>query len=163
MRPKRPNRREHLEAVKSQLEGLAIMTGHAPHEYLTRIPEKRKPRVPTGNMLERDVNSDIREWARYQPDMMLWRNNRGQVELPSGARITYGVGPNGASDWIGYKSIIVTPDMVGQRIAVFLAVEAKAPRGEPTDDQITFIDRINAAGGRAGIAHNAKQAEEIIA
>lgn len=161
MRLKRVSRRDHLLAVKAQLDGLAVMTGHAPHEYLTPIPAKRGPRQPTGNRLEKHVLDEIREWARYDEHVTLWRNTMGTVELPGGGMLRYGVGPNGAADFIGYRTMIVTQEMVGQRIAVFCAVEAKGPRGEPTDDQIKFIDKIRAAGGKAGIAHDAAEAKAI--
>lgn len=160
---RRPSAREHRLAVKGQLDGLAALAGKEPQPYTTRIPDKRGPRKPSGNRLERDVLNEIREWARYQPDITLWRNSVGVIALPNGGMLRYGVGGNGAADFIGYKTVVVTQEMVGQKVAVFCAIEAKAPRGEPSDDQITFIDRIRMAGGRAGIAHDAPEAKELIA
>lgn len=37
--------------------------------------------------------------------------------------------PNGWPDLSGWRSIEITPDMVGRRIAVFYGVEIKAPSG----------------------------------
>ena len=51
----------------------------------------------------------------------MYRNSRGAVKLPNGGMLTYGVGPNGGSDWLGYQSVLVTEDMVGRTIAVFVA------------------------------------------
>ena len=158
----RPSRRDHLLAVKGQLDGLMQMAGKPIQDFLTKIPDVAKPRKPSGKRLERDVSRDIREWVQHVADLTLWRNNRGSVELDGGKRLTYGVGPNGASDLIGFRTIVVTQAMVGKRIAQFVAVECKAPGAEPSDDQISFIDRIQAAGGIAGIARSVRDAENII-
>lgn len=158
----RPSRRDFRLAIKGQLDGLSIMAGKTPAVYTAHIPEQRGPRTPSGKRLERDVSHDIREWAQRVVDLTLWRNNRGSVELGDGKRLTYGVGPNGASDLIGFRTVVVTQAMIGKRIAQFVAVECKAAGGEPTDDQITFLDRITAAGGRAGIARSSDDAENII-
>jgi len=160
---RRVNQREFRTAVKAQLEGLSIMAGKTPEPYQTHIPQKRGPRQPSAERRERNVNDEIREWQAKEPDITLWRNNRGEIQLDGGARLRYGIGPNGASDFIGYVSVTVTQAMVGKRVAIFCAVESKRPRGEPTDDQITFIDRIKAAGGRAGVARSAADAELIVA
>lgn len=159
---KRVSRRDHLLAVKATLHAYDVMTGHAPREYLTPIPDKRKPRAYTGNRTEADANDDIRDYTAGRADLTLWRNNRGSVELPGGGHLRYGVGPNGSSDWIGFQSVVVTQEMVGKRVAVFVAVEAKAPKTGPSDDQIKFIDRIQAAGGKAGVARGAADVEEIV-
>lgn len=159
---RRVNQREFRTAVKGQLDGLAVLAGKQPAEYQTRIPEKRAQRKPSSERGEADVNDEIRDWQFAQPNVTLWRNNRGVVELDNGGRIKYGVGPNGASDWIGFVSVTITPAMLGKVVAIFAAVEAKAPKKGPTDDQITFIDRVLAAGGRAGVARSADDAEDII-
>ena len=83
----------------------------------------------------------------------LFRNTRGAVKYgPNWVR--YGVGPNGASDFIGYLSIVIRPEMVGHHIAVFVAPETKRPNGVTAEDhlarQITWRDNIRAAGGIAG-------------
>lgn len=158
----RPSRRDVLLANKAALDGLSRMAGREPEPFLTRIPEQRPPRKPSGRRLERDVSRDIREWVQHVADLTLWRNNRGSIELGDGKRLTYGVGPNGASDLIGYRSVTITQAMVGKRFAQFVAVECKAPGGEPSDDQNSFIGRIQAAGGIAGIARSREDAEEIV-
>ena len=158
----RKSRRETLLANKAHLEGLAALTGKPTPKWVTRIPGVRGPRKPSGSLLERDVAADVRDAVADMPDVTLWRNNRGQVLLPNGGRITYGVGPAGASDFIGYRSLVVTPDMVGQRLAVFCAVETKAPGKALTPAQEQFIERVRAAGGRAGVAHSADDAARVL-
>lgn len=58
----------------------------------------------------------------------------------------------GSSDLIGWRSVEVTPDMIGRRLALFLAIEVKGPKGRATDEQRNFIDRVRLDGGLAGIA-----------
>lgn len=67
----------------------------------------------------------------------------------------------GSADLIGYTTIEVTPDMVGQRLAVFTAVEVKTPTGRPTPQQVAFLEHVRQAGGRAGIARSIEDAERI--
>jgi hypothetical protein len=52
--------------------------------------------------------------------------------------------------------------MVGQRVAIFAAIEVKTPTGRPTEEQINFIGRVNKAGGIAGIARSPEDAIEIL-
>lgn len=56
----------------------------------------------------------------------------------------------GSGDLIGWRTMVITPDMVGRTIAQFVSAEAKRPRGgrlEP--DQRTWRDLVNRAGGLA--------------
>lgn len=68
----------------------------------------------------------------------------------------------GSSDIIGWKTIEITPDMVGKKVAVFTAVEVKADKGRTSPEQINFIDNLMAAGGYAGVAKSADEALKII-
>lgn len=77
------------------------------------------------------------------------------------ARILHAGLCEGSSDLIGYTSVEITPDMVGQRIAVFTAIEVKSATGRPTAQQTAFLDHIRQAGGRAGIARSIEDAERI--
>jgi len=91
-----------------------------------------------------------------------FRNNVGQYTDPkTGRPIKYGLGV-GSSDLIGWTPIVVTPQMVGQTVAVFTAVEAKAPNGRPTDAHLNCINQGPRSGGFAGIARSAAEAVEII-
>lgn len=55
----------------------------------------------------------------------------------------------GSSDAIGWTSRVVTPDMVGKRIAVFTAAEAKSEQGRLTPEQDNFLKQVEHAGGIA--------------
>lgn len=103
----------------------------------------------------------------------LWRNNVGAawqgraehvgtvVTLYGPRRVEYGLCP-GSSDLIGLRSVEITPDMVGQRVAIFCAVEVKSKTGRPTDEQSAFIKTVNYLGGRAGIARSEDDAKIVV-
>jgi hypothetical protein len=68
----------------------------------------------------------------------------------------------GGADLIGWRTVEVTADMVGQRLAVFTAVEVKSARGRVSPAQRQFLDAVLQAGGRAGVAHCEDEAREIV-
>lgn len=72
------------------------------------------------------------------------------------------VGFPGLSDLGGWRTVEITPDMVGQKVAVYVAIEVKAKRGRPTNAQLRFIDVVNEAGGMAGVARSVDDAAEIL-
>lgn len=82
-----------------------------------------------------------------------------RLVLSNPRRITFGLHP-GSSDLIGWRSITVTPDMVGQQVAIFTALEVKAPGGthKVTAEQHAWIRAVEAAGGIAGVARSPDQA-----
>lgn len=86
----------------------------------------------------------------------------GDVVL-RGARFNqFGLLAPGSSDTVGYSTVQITEAMVGQTVAVFTAIEAKAP-GRPVDpEQRRFVDWIIGAGGIAGIARSEADARQII-
>ncbi len=53
----------------------------------------------------------------------------------------------GFPDTIGWDTVIITPDMVGQKVAVFAADEVKAT-GDLTGEQRDFRDLLIKMGGR---------------
>jgi hypothetical protein len=68
----------------------------------------------------------------------------------------------GSSDQIGYTTIEITQEMVGKKIAVFTAIEAKAENGKASEEQLNFIDQVLTAGGIAGVIKNAEEAKKLI-
>lgn len=67
----------------------------------------------------------------------------------------------GSSDLIGYTTITIGPEHIGQQLAVFTAIEVK-DRGVPTPEQLHFITQVKAAGGLAGVARSVDEALAII-
>lgn len=83
----------------------------------------------------------------------LFRNNVGALQTKDGRYVTYGLAV-GSSDLIGFTPVLVTPSMVGKRLAVFTAVEVKSETGRSTEEQDNFISTVVGAGGIAGIARS---------
>lgn len=123
-----------------------------PPKRRIRRPVDGKPAVP----LESAVNDSIYNAYKKRTDVTLWRNNRG-IAVYGSQQVTYGVGPKGASDWIGYRKVVITDEHLGLTIAQFVALEAKRPGELPDDNQQKFIDRVNADGGRAGWATSVEE------
>lgn len=71
-------------------------------------------------------------------------------------------GVEGMSDGIGFAPKIVTADMVGQTIAVYLAVEDKTGSGRATKEQSAFIRMVRSFGGLAGVARNDADVKRIL-
>jgi hypothetical protein len=64
--------------------------------------------------------------------------------------VNYGVvqgADTGTSDAVGFDSIIITPEMVGRRVAVFVAAEYKAGRDQLRKEQINFRNMVVSLGG----------------
>lgn len=90
----------------------------------------------------------------------LFRNNTGALKDQRGRLVKFGLCP-GSSDLIGWKTVEITPDMVGKRLAVFTAIEVK-DKGKPTTDQLSFIECVRKAGGIAGVARSVEGARTIL-
>lgn len=106
----------------------------------------------------------------------LWRQNVGACQDQSGRLIRYGLLNDSkqlnqrfkSSDLIGIRSIVVTPDMVGQVVGLFAAIECKAsdwtmrPGDERAQAQQRFMDLVVRAGGMAGFARSVDEAKAVL-
>jgi hypothetical protein len=123
----------------------------------------RQPRQPSRENL---VQAEIQRTLNRGPVRLL-RNNVGAWKTPSGGYLSYGLGSSGSlilpgtSDFIGWRSRVITPAMVGQTIGQFVGVEVK-DQGRATKDQLNFIAQVQAAGGLAGVAKNVTEARIIL-
>lgn len=70
--------------------------------------------------------------------------------------------PNGSSDLIGFVPIEVTEEMIGKKIAVFMACEVKSPGGKVTKAQDNFIGYIRAQGGVSLVAFSPEDALAVL-
>lgn len=87
----------------------------------------------------------------------LWRANSGKVQLIN--RCWLQLFPKGTPDMIGFDSIIITPEMVGKRVAVFVGSELKATKYDKlSKDQRNFKDLIIDKGG----IHREHRADKVI-
>jgi hypothetical protein len=91
----------------------------------------------------------------------LFRNNCGVAHHADGSRVVYGLAP-GSSDLIGLVPVLIGPEHVGRRLAVFAAVEVKRPGQAATPQQINFLEMVQQAGGVAGIAHSPEEAIALL-
>lgn len=64
----------------------------------------------------------------------------------------------GSSDYIGFNSITITQEMVGARVAVFVACEVKTTTGRVSEAQRNFIAAVKQAGGVAFVARSPEEA-----
>jgi hypothetical protein len=101
----------------------------------------------------------------------LFRNNVGSawigqyqvgemcVRIYKAMRVRFGLAP-GSSDIIGISSVIVTPDMVGNRVGLFTAIECKAGKYTgPTPAQASFIKMVQDLGGIAACVNSTDLAD----
>lgn len=121
-------------------------------------------------MRESAVTSHVR-LAAAQLGVTLWRNNCGGFYDEQGRFVRYGLGSEAklaSSDWVGIRPVLITPEMVGQVLGVFTAVEMKKegwhfhPDDKHESDQKHFIDIVNANGGMSGFAQSVDDFYKII-
>jgi len=95
----------------------------------------------------------------HRRDIRLFRNNVGlafqgeivsdenrMIVIKNYRRIRFGL-IDGSGDYIGWKSVIITQEMVGKKIAQFLSVETKKVKGVRKPNQINWCIVINKNGG----------------
>ncbi len=140
-------------------------------------------------MLERQIQEDIRS-ALSRGKIRLHRNNvgtgwaggggkrratrvtpdnihrlraelrPGDVVVPSARPLHAGL-EEGSGDLIGWESRLITPAMVGQRLAVFASVEVKSATGRARAAQLNWAKQVRAAGGIAGFARSEAEARQL--
>jgi hypothetical protein len=77
-----------------------------------------------------------------------------------GVPVRYGLQP-GSSDLIGWRTVTITPEMVGQQVAVFTSIEVKTATGRLTPEQRQWLAAVETAGGIAGVARSVEDALRI--
>ena len=87
--------------------------------------------------------------------------NGRNVELVDARPIKSGL-VKGSSDLVGWTEVEITQEMIGRKVAVFTAIEAKTPSMRVLKAQTNFIRRLTDAGGIAGIARSAEDAAKLI-
>jgi len=111
---------------------------------------------------ETTLQQRIRLALGTHPELRLFRNQVGQLPDPrTGRMVQFGLA-RGSADLIGWRTLVVTPEMVGQRIAVFTSIEVKTERGRIRPDQHAWLGTVQAAGGIAGISRSIADATQII-
>jgi hypothetical protein len=109
---------------------------------------------------EQQIQQEIRI-ACSTGDTRLFRNNTGTLRDQHGRPVQFGL-CKGSADLIGWRTVTVTPDMVGTQVAVFLSIEVKTPTGRLRPEQQQWLDVVQAAGGIAGVARSVEDALRIV-
>lgn len=125
---------------------------------------------------EDEVQQEIQIAARYD-DCILLRNNSGALKDETGRLVRYGLGNVSkehnekikSSDLLGITKVTITPEMVGQTIGVFTAIEVKREgwkENKKLDKRETaqqnFMNWVVINGGYAGFAAGVDKIKEII-
>jgi len=114
--------------------------------------------------------------AAAKAGINMFRNNVGACQDQDGRVIRYGLMNDSAalnkqyksSDLIAIRPVLITPDMVGQVLGVFTAIEVKSDNwvirinDEHTQAQRRFHDMVTGSGGYAGFAQSTHDAMRIL-
>jgi hypothetical protein len=124
-------------------------------------------------MAEIDLTREVIEtFSRFE--RRLFRNNVGAAwagkwdRQPNGTiiiqhprRVEFGLA-TGSGDIIGMRSLEITPEMVGTRVAQFVSIETKTPKGVTTEEQKNWRDMVQFMGGASGIARTIDEAATLL-
>lgn len=124
-------------------------------------------------MAEGDLVRDIQVSLQSDSHAVLWRNNVGTgwqgevtripkqkaVLIKHPRLITFGVGSAGAADLLGLTTVQITPEMVGQWVALFTSVECKRLKGREAALQKKWAGVMQAAGA---LHVNAKHRRDVL-
>lgn len=111
---------------------------------------------------ETHLQQEIRLALGTRPDLRLYRNNCGSLPDPkTGRPVQFGLA-RGSADLIGWRTITIGPEHVGQRIAVFTSIEVKTPTGRLAPAQQHWLQAVRTAGGVAGVARSVSDAVTIL-
>ena len=113
------------------------------------------------SMSEHEIQQRIRLACGHGP-VRLWRNNSGALVDQQGRLVRFGLA-KGSSDLIGLRTLEITPDLVGQRIAQFVALEIKTTRGVVSPEQRAFLDLVEQLGGLAAVCRSVEAAKQALA
>ena len=111
-------------------------------------------------MGEHEIQQRIRLACGHGP-VRLWRNNTGALLDQQGRFLRFGL-CKGSSDLIGLRSLEIAPEMVGQRLAQFVALEVKTTTGQLSAEQRSFLQQVELLGGVAAICRSVADAEQSL-
>jgi hypothetical protein len=113
--------------------------------------------MPKTNRETKVTNDLLPKFQAENPTARVFRNNTGMAINKNGVPVFFGVGKPvkrngktrqvGGGDFIGWKTVEITPDMVGGKIAIFMSVEAKTKTGRLSRDQRDWAWMVEHAGG----------------
>jgi hypothetical protein len=109
---------------------------------------------------EHEIQQRIR-LACGRGTVRLWRNNTGALVDQQGRFVRFGL-CKGSSDLIGLRSLEITPELVGQRIAQFVALEIKTGSGTVSPEQQAFLHLVQERGGVAAVCRSVEEARTVL-
>jgi hypothetical protein len=149
--PKRPSRID----IRNQRAWLQSIATGEPATFEASVKRGRQP--------EADTNDAIAKWRRLKPGLVLERNKKRLATPPGMTQpIMLGWLAPGSPDWVGYRPLLITPEMVGRTVAQFVGLESKRPKGGTLSaDQEAFLNALKDAGGCCGVVRSAEDADVI--
>ncbi len=122
---------------------------------------------------EKTLQKKILKALGSRTDTRVFQNDvgmgyHGTLNLVSGLKVLTNPTPFryglqvGVSDIIGLRKTLITPEMIGREIAVFLALEVKTASGKASPEQENFIAMVKHFGGIADFVRSVEEAEETI-
>jgi hypothetical protein len=130
---------------------------------LPALPEAK------AGLSEEAVQSRVR-LAAPKRNRVLWRNNRGALLNEVGVPVRFGLANESpamgkalrSADLIGWERVLVTEEMVGTHVAVFVAEEVKRGDWTYTGDeheraQLAFLNLVLRDGGYARFVNSEDQ------
>ena len=114
-------------------------------------------------MSETAIQRRIRLALGKLPWVRMFRNNVGKLPDPrTGRWVDFGVGGKGGGDLLGWRTITVTPEMVGQRVAQFVSLEVKTATGRVRPEQENWRRVVEQCGGLAAVVRSEEDALRIM-
>ena len=111
---------------------------------------------------ETKLQQEIRLALGTIPSLRLFRNQVGQLPDPrTGRYVQFGLA-KGSSDLVGFKTIKITPEMIGQEVAQFVSIEIKTERGKLTEVQQNWLQKVHDSGGIVGVARTVEDALQLL-
>ena len=125
---------------------------------------------------ENTVSQEVQIQARHY-GCTLMRNNSGACIDDTGRLVRYGLGNVSkqqnsqikSSDLIGITLVNITPDMVGQKVGIFTALEVKKEAWNPEKKldkretaQFNFIEWVKLNGGYANFIKDVDDLKDIL-
>ena len=118
--------------------------------------------ISTLSNSETKIQQEIRLALGQRSDLRLFRNETGKLPNPrTGKWVRFGLA-KGSSDLIGFKTVKITPEMIGQDIAQFVSIEIKTERGKLTEVQQNWLQKVHDSGGIVGVARSIQDALKIV-
>ena len=123
---------------------------------------------------EHEIQNEIRIAVGKEQSATLFRANVGEawtgtlassnlnrVVIEDARRFRSGL-PIGFPDLFGFRTVTVTPEMVGKKLAVFAFLEGKKPGGRTSKAQEKMHAFLHEAGAVGGVARSAEEAVTLL-